>query len=105
MPSLLALERFLPPYRYEQELVIPWVRRWLEKSSDPQVQRLLSVYTTSAVRARASVVPIERVFAPRDFEAQNDLYIEHARGVAVDVATRALNAAGLAPSEIDAVVS
>ena len=26
---------------------------------------------------RASVVPIEEVFHPGDFETQNDLYIEH----------------------------
>jgi alkylresorcinol/alkylpyrone synthase len=103
--ALLALERFLPPYRYEQEIVIEWVRRWLARTDDPQAHRLLSVYTTSAVRTRASVVPIERVFAPRDFEAQNELYIEHARGMATDMARRALETAALAPSEIDAVVS
>jgi alkylresorcinol/alkylpyrone synthase len=50
-------------------------------------------------------VPIERVFAPRDFEAQNELYIEHARGMGTDLARQALASARLAPSEIDAIVS
>lgn len=70
LAHLLTIERFLPPYRYEQAIVIEWVRRWLERTDDPQVQRLLSVYTSSAVRTRASVVPIEQVFAPADFETQ-----------------------------------
>jgi alkylresorcinol/alkylpyrone synthase len=105
MISLLSIERFLPPFRYEQEIVIEWVRRWLTHTDDPQVQRLLSVYATSAVRARASVVPIERVFAPVDFEAQNDLYIEHARKIGIDLARRALDSAGFTPRDIDAIVS
>jgi alkylresorcinol/alkylpyrone synthase len=105
MAVLLAVERFHPPYRYEQEVVTGWVRRWLEGSGDAQAQRLLSVYATAGVKARASVVPIERVFAPRDFETQNDLYIEHARKVALELARRALESGGLAPSEVDAIVS
>lgn len=105
MTHLLSIERFLPPYRYEQEVVIEWVRRWLTHTDDPRIQRLLSVYTTSAVRARASVVPIERVFNPIDFEAQNDLYVEHARKIGIDVGGRALAAAGVRPSEIGAIVS
>jgi alkylresorcinol/alkylpyrone synthase len=105
MAVLLAVERFHPPYRYEQEVVTGWVRRWLEGAGDAQALRLLSVYATAGVRARASVVPIERVFAPRDFEAQNDLYIEHARKVAIELAERALKSAEFAPGEVDAIVS
>jgi alkylresorcinol/alkylpyrone synthase len=105
LASLLAIERFLPPYRYEQEIVIEWVRRWLAQTDDPQVHRLLSVYTSSAVKRRASVVPIERVFAPADFEAQNNLYIEHSQRMGIDLARRALDAASLGPKDIDAIVS
>ena len=105
MAVLLAIERFLPPYRYEQDIVAGYVRRWLERSDAQTAARLLSVYTTAGVKKRASVLPIERVFAPGDFEAQNNLYIEHARGIAVDLARRTLGAAGLEPRELDAIVS
>src|SRR5687767_11550329 len=105
MAVLLAIERFLPPYRYDQEIVAGYVRRWLERSDAQTAARLLSVYTTAGVKRRASVVPIERVFAPGDFEAQNDLYIEHARGIAVDLATRTLNAADFPASDLDGIVS
>ena len=57
------------------------------------------------MRTRASVVPIEEVFRPRDFEAQNDLYIEIARTAGIDLARRALAAAELAPAQVDLVVS
>ena len=30
MTTLLAIERYVPPYRYEQPVVTEWVRRWLE---------------------------------------------------------------------------
>jgi alkylresorcinol/alkylpyrone synthase len=103
--TLLAVERYLPPYRYGQEEVVPWVRRWLAEGADGQARRLLSVYETAGIRARASVVPIEEVFNPRDFEAQNDRYREIARAAAIELARRALARAALAPEQLDLVVS
>src|SRR5262245_27940110 len=99
MTFLLSLERFLPPYRYDQEVVTRWVRAWLEEAGDAQAARLLPVYEAAGVRTRASVVPIEEVFFPADFETQNDRYAEIARSVAVDLARRALDSAGLEPYE------
>jgi alkylresorcinol/alkylpyrone synthase len=103
MPTLLALERYLPPFRYEQEEVTGWVREWLD--GDPAAARLLSVYASAGVKTRASVVPIEEVFHPRDFETQNGQYREHAREIGVGLARRVLDKAFLAPSEVDLVVS
>lgn len=103
--ALLAIERFLPPYRYAQEVVTEWVREWLTENGAAESARLLKVYARSGVAARASVVPIEDVFFPKDFETQNDRYCEIGRAAAVDVSRRALAAAGLAPAEIGAVVS
>ncbi len=105
MATLLAVERFLPPYRYDQETVTAWVRDWLESSSDPQAKRLLSVYMRAGIEARASVVPIERVFHPGDFETQNDLYREVACRAGADLARRALEAAQLRPQDIGLIVS
>jgi alkylresorcinol/alkylpyrone synthase len=105
MPVLLSVERFLPPYRYDQEIVTRWVRSWLERDPGVDVLRLLSVYASSGVRTRASVVPIEEVFAPGDFETQNARYCQHASAAAVDVSRRAIEAAGLTAGGIDLVVS
>jgi len=111
--SLLSLERFLPPYRYHQREVTEWVRDWLleprpggaPSEGEEKAERLLSVYETAGVETRASVVPIEEVFHPKDFETQNRRYREIACRAGADVAGRALAASGLAPSEIGLVVS
>ncbi len=103
MSSILAIERFLPPFRYDQEEVTEWVRAWL--AEDPEAARLLSVYATAGVKRRASVLPIEDVFRPGDFEQQNDRYRELGGAAAIDLARRALAAAGLLPAEVTLIVS
>jgi alkylresorcinol/alkylpyrone synthase len=104
MATILAVERFLPPYRYGQEEVACWVRAWLEEDADASA-RLLSVYETAGVHYRASVVPIEQVFFPGDFETQNDRYCDAARRAALPLARAALESAGLAPGEVGCLVS
>jgi alkylresorcinol/alkylpyrone synthase len=105
MATLIALERFVAPYRYEQEEVTAWVRAWLDEEQTPAASRLLSVYASAGVEARASVVPIEEVFHPGDFETQNDRFRRIAQEAGLDVTRRALAEAGLDPGEIDFIVS
>jgi alkylresorcinol/alkylpyrone synthase len=105
MPNVLAVERYVPPYRYEQPVVTGFVRRWLEADPSSHARRLLSVYDSAGVTRRGSVRPIEEVFSPGDFERQNRRYCEIARAAAVDVSQRALVAAGLEPRHIDFIVS
>lgn len=80
------------------------MRSWLEEAGEEGL-RLLSVYGSAGVKTRASVVPIEEVFHPGDFETQNDRYRELACRAAVDLARRALSAAELAPADVGLVVS
>lgn len=106
MPTILAVERYLPPFRYDQEIVTGWVRRWIEEYGDPgSASRLLSVYAAAGVKSRASVVPIEQVFAPGDFETQNDTYRRIGREIGIGLARRALESAALEPAAIDLIVS
>jgi alkylresorcinol/alkylpyrone synthase len=109
MATLLSLERYVPPHRYDQDVVTRWVREWLADGDGAPLGRspvrLLSVYASAGVRTRASVVPIEEVFRPRDFETQNRKYRDIACRVGTDVARRALEASGLDAGEVDMVVS
>src|SRR6266446_7922196 len=105
MTTLLAVERFLAPHRYPQHEVSRWVREWLEEDASGASARLLAVYGSAGVKTRASVVPIEEVFRPGDFETQNNRYREIARVAGIDLARRTLEAAHLAPGEIDLIVS
>jgi predicted naringenin-chalcone synthase len=105
MPTLLALERYLPPFRYEQEEVTRWVRDWLEEDDSPSARRLLSVYESAGVKTRASVVPIEEVFHPGDFETQNGRYRDWAPKIGINLARRVLAGASLKPGDVDFLVS
>ena len=105
MASILAIERYLPPHRYDQAEVVPWVRDWLNEDGGAAASRLLRVYESAGVRTRARVVPIEQVFRPGDLQVQSDRYAEIARSAGVDLARRALATAELLPSRIDLVVS
>jgi alkylresorcinol/alkylpyrone synthase len=103
MTTLLTIERYVPPFRYSQEEVTRHVQEWLD--GDGGSRHLLSVYSAAGVRARGSVVPIEEVFRPRDFESQNDRYREIACRVGTDLARRALARAEITPAEVGLVVS
>jgi alkylresorcinol/alkylpyrone synthase len=105
MPSVLALERYLPPYRYDQGTVTKWVEGWLTENGAHDSSRLLSVYAAAGVNTRASVLPIEEIFVPGDFESRNDRYREIAIAAGTDVARRALASSRLSPAEIGLVVS
>jgi alkylresorcinol/alkylpyrone synthase len=105
MTTLLSIDRFLPPYRYTQDVVTDWVRTWLEENDNDNATRLLSVYASAGVKTRASVIPIEEVFRPGDFETQNDHYRAIVRNAGIELARRALGSAGLEPQEISLVVS
>jgi predicted naringenin-chalcone synthase len=103
--AILSIERFVPPYRYEQETVTGWVREWLAKAEDRSSERLLTVYESSAVLRRGSVVPIEQVFAGGDFESQNDLHGAISRAAGISLAQRSLDSAGLVPKDVGLIVS
>lgn len=105
LAHLIAVERWLPPYRYEQTEVSRWAAAWLEEAGDAALRRLLRVYESAAVERRGSVVPIEQAFAGGDLESQNDRYREIAREAGIDLARRALERSGLAPDQVDLIVS
>ena len=81
-----------------QEEVTRWVSDWL--GDDAAGRRLLSVYASAGVAARASVVPIEQVFHPGDFETQNDVYREIAGREGAALVRRALATAEIAAADV-----
>ncbi len=105
MSHLLSIERYVPPYRYGQAVAIEWVQRWLAEDPSGAANRLVSLYAAAGVETRSSVMPVEELFAPGDFETQNRKYREAACHAACDVSRRALAAGGIAPADVDFVVS
>jgi alkylresorcinol/alkylpyrone synthase len=105
MSTILAIERYLAPFRYGQEVVTEWIKAWLTEVPGHDSAHLLSVYAAAGVKTRGSVAPIEEVLFPKDFETQNDRYRESMIAAGTDVARRALAASGVPPQEIGLVVS
>jgi predicted naringenin-chalcone synthase len=103
--ALLALERFVPPYRYDQSEVVQWVERWLQPLPENARARLLGVYESAGVERRGSVLPIEEVFHPGDFATRNAAYVKAARAAGVTLARAALEAAAIPPAHVSMVVS
>ena len=82
MPScILSVERFLAPYRYPQAVVTELGARLARRERRRRGPAPASPSTRPpGVETRASVVPIEDVFFPGDFETQNDRYARDRAG-------------------------
>jgi alkylresorcinol/alkylpyrone synthase len=94
----------VPPFRYEQHEVVPWIRSWLEAGNGAGA-RLLGVYDSAGVARRASVIPIEEVFTASDFESKNERYCSIAKDAASELCSRALRSAGVPAADVRAIVS
>ena len=104
MSRLLAVRGTLPAHRYAQSEVTEVFAEVLapHKPNLPLLQRM---HSNAGVEFRHLALPLERYPELKDFGASNDEFIR----VAVDLGARAveeaLAAAGLAPRDVDLVVS
>jgi alkylresorcinol/alkylpyrone synthase len=103
MATLVAIERFVPRYRYTQEEVSKHVEEWL--ADHAAARRLLSVYAAAGVTSRGSVVPIDEVFHPGSFEEQNDHYREVQIQTGIQLARSVLTRAEISAADVGLIVS
>lgn len=102
--GLLALGTARAPYDLPQEEV---ARRALEIFS-PRVKgyaRLAQVFTTSGIRCRQSVQPIEWFLEPRGWPERTEAYLAGAVELFARAAEAALDEAGLSGADVDAIVT
>jgi alkylresorcinol/alkylpyrone synthase len=100
-PRIAAVATAFPPHRYSQsELTAALRAHWGER---PGLQRLEMLHGNCGVGHRHLALPVEEYPALRGFGDANDAFIR----VGTDLAERALQAAldeaGLAPRDVDAV--
>jgi alkylresorcinol/alkylpyrone synthase len=67
--------------------------------------RLSAVFTTTGIRTRQSVMPIEWFFDARGWPDRTAAYLEGAGNLFVEAASKALAAAGLEASDVDTIVT
>jgi alkylresorcinol/alkylpyrone synthase len=70
-----------------------------------EFERLSAVFSTTGIRTRHSVRPIEWFFEPKGWPERTEAYLEGAELLFIDCASKALERAGVLASEIDTIVT
>jgi len=104
LPRLAAVATAVPPYRLDQREVMARAARLFD-GAFPDLDRLLGVFDHAAIKTRYSCVPIEWYMRGHGFAERNRLYLANALALIEKAARGAIEAAGLAPADIDALVS
>ncbi len=104
MTTLAGVHAVLPPHRYKQaELTAAFAEICL--GPDGNQALLTRLHTNARVSSRHLVLPLEQYATLTGFGESNYLYIAHAVQLGAEALTGALQRAGIAPDEVDVVIS
>ena len=104
MTTLAGVHAVLPPHRYTQaELTAAFTEMCLGPDGNQAV--LARLHANAQVSSRHLVLPLEQYATLIGFGESNDLFIAHAVQLGAAALTGALQRAGIAPDEVDVVIS
>lgn len=99
-PRVMAVGRALPPHTLDQDQILAALRGlWAEKHHNPA--RIDDLHRAVRVKRRHLALPLERYAELDRFSRQNDAFLEVAPELGAEAVRRALDAAGLAPQDVD----
>ena len=102
--TLAGVHAVLPPHRYTQaELTAAFTEMCLGPDGDQAL--LARLHANAQVSSRHLVLPLEQYATLTGFGESNDLFIAHAVQLGAAALTGALQRAGIAPDEVDVVIS
>jgi len=102
--TLAGVHAVLPPHRYTQaELTAAFTEMCL--GPDGNQALLARLHANAQVSVRHLVLPLEQYATLTGFGESNDLFIAHAVQLGAAALTGALQRAGIAPDEVDVVIS
>ena len=102
--SLLSLATALPPFAVGQDEAKA-LGRDLFRGKKALFDRLSGVFDNAAIDRRNIVAPLEWYGENHGWQERNRVYLEAADALFVEAADKAIRAAGLAPGDIDGVVT
>ena len=104
MTTLAGVHAVLPPHRYTRaELTAAFTEMCL--GPDGNQDLLARLHANAQVSSRHLVLPLEQYATLTGFGESNDLFIAHAVQLGAAALTGALERAGIAPDEVDVVIS
>ena len=103
-PYLISLATAVPPFDLSQDDVADRAAM-LFGSGEGEFHRLAPVYRNARIDQPHACVPLDWFLEAHSFPERNALFLEHATGLLVEAATRALAQARLRADEIDAIVT
>jgi len=102
--TLAGVHAVLPPHRYTQaELTAAFTEMCLGPDGDQAL--LARLHANAQVSSRHLVLPLEQYATLAGFGESNDLFVAHAVQLGAAALTGALQRAGIAPDEVDVVIS
>jgi alkylresorcinol/alkylpyrone synthase len=101
MTTIAAVRGALPPHRYDQaDITAMFAGLLADPSKQPLLERL---HASAGVQTRHLVLPLEEYRGLDDFGRANDAFVEHAVDLGAAALQDALDDAGLAPADVDAI--
>jgi alkylresorcinol/alkylpyrone synthase len=101
--SLLSLATAVPPHVVEQADAKTLAREAFGRKA--LFDRLAGVFDNAGIARRHIVAPLDWYMANHGWHERNAVYLEAAEKLFIDAATAAIEKAGLAPEQIDGVVT
>jgi predicted naringenin-chalcone synthase len=105
LPKILATAIETPPFTKTTEEIMAEMEFHLRDQDDRFRQKVLRIFKYSQVDRRYSILPAEKVLADLSFEERNDFYKEAVTDLAESVLRKALEKGGMAPSELDFIIT
>lgn len=104
--KLLSLATAVPPHVLHQDAVAEAAAGlFTGRDGTFAAERLKPIFVNTAIERRHSCVPLDWYLAPHSFRERNDLYLDNAVALLQRAAADAIAAAGLAPDDIDLVLT
>jgi alkylresorcinol/alkylpyrone synthase len=104
MSTVVAVRGVLPPHRYPQERLTELFAQLCLPEADAR-ELVRRFHTSARVLTRHLALPIERYAELDSFTAANDAFIPAAVDLGAEAVETTLKTAGLAPDEVDVIIS